>query len=164
MSLNFLLPILLALTALTRVRAAIDTTANPTKCYADNCARAVSGTRSGSDHLKTASADCSTALVITDFPLGATVTSWMTWVEETDTVTVTGVPKAGSDRRQIEFVPIPPYASPCVDYFAYSSACSCLGVTAAVVTDSAVVSSDLRSLLVCIWCFCLEMLMGAVDY
>lgn len=79
-------------------------------------------------------------------------------------MTVTGVPKAGSDRRQIEFVPIPPYASPCVDYFAYSSACSCLGVTAAVVTDSAVVSSDLRSLLVCIWCFCLEMLMGAVDY
>ena len=141
MSLNFLLLILLPFTPLTLVRAAIDTTPNPTKCYADNCARAVSGTRSGPDHLITASADCSSALVITDFPLGATVTSWMTWVEETDTVTMTAAPTAGSQKRQIDFVPIPPYASPCVDYFAYSSACSCLGVTAAVVTDTAMVSS-----------------------
>ncbi|PVH84196.1 hypothetical protein DL98DRAFT_84081 [Cadophora sp. DSE1049] len=139
-----LLLILLTLTHLTL--AAIDTTPNPTKCYADNCARAVSGTRSGPDHLKTASADCSSALVITDFPFGATVTSWMTWVEETDTVTVTAAPTAGSVKRQIDFVPIPPYASPCVDYFAYSSACSCLGVTATVVTDTAVVSSILSYL------------------
>ncbi|KAH7397881.1 hypothetical protein BKA64DRAFT_51692 [Cadophora sp. MPI-SDFR-AT-0126] len=138
-----LLLILLTLTPFSL--ASIDTTPNPTKCYADNCARAVSGTRSGPDHLKTASADCSSALVITDFPFGATVTSWMTWVEETDTVTVTAAPTpiAGNEKRQIDFVPIPPYASPCMDYFAYSSACSCLGITATVVTDTAVTTETI---------------------
>src|SRR6187402_503851 len=119
-------PPILALASLTL--AAIDVSPTPTRCKADNCARAVSGTQRGPDHLRTASSDCSNAFILTDFPFGATITSWMTWVEATSTVTVQ------EKKRQIEFDPVPPYASPC-DYYGYSSACSCLGITPTVVTE-----------------------------
>ncbi|KAF4589891.1 lipase/esterase family protein [Ophiocordyceps camponoti-floridani] len=88
-------------------------------CGGDNCARQVTGTRSGLVPIETRRADCS---------------SFMAAIPETTTTTVTGAdggygyyppyadPKAATD--------VPTYAPACRAAGKYSSACSCWGITA----------------------------------
>ncbi|CZS96700.1 uncharacterized protein RAG0_05913 [Rhynchosporium agropyri] len=108
------------------------------KCKADNCLRALNCTQSGPSHLSTVLADCSSVLITTDHPV-ATITSYSTLAEATNNVFVT----AAIEKRQIiaSSQPLPTYAKPCTDFYAFSSACSCLGVTASVVTGDSHVSS-----------------------
>ncbi|RFU31424.1 hypothetical protein B7463_g4923, partial [Scytalidium lignicola] len=96
-------------------------------CSPDNCARAVTGTQRGFGHQYTASSDCS-AFVGT-----STVTSCITNTVALTTVTVFplqirryGPPASG----------IPLYATACTDSAAYSSACSCFGITQPTVTST----------------------------
>ncbi|KAH8816244.1 hypothetical protein F5884DRAFT_666405 [Xylogone sp. PMI_703] len=96
-------------------------------CHADNCARAVSGTQQGYGHLYTASSDCSS------FVGTSTVTSCVTSTVAWTIVTVTPslLKRYGPSSSSI-----PLYASACTDSEAYSSACSCLGITQHTVTST----------------------------
>lgn len=128
---------------------------NPTACYADNCARAVSGTRFGSSHLSTAFSDCSDAFVSTFFPYGSTTTIWNTGAEATATVVV-----PAKKRQEDEFEGmIPPYAYEACDYGEYESACSCLGVTPATTTNTASVSL-VCCLLFAVWTLGVELIVN----
>ncbi|KAJ9667101.1 hypothetical protein H2201_002620 [Coniosporium apollinis] len=82
-------------------------------CSADNCARAVTGTRRGDPARSSARADCSSFFART-----VTVT-----VGNTETITQTPTPTA-----------VPTYATACSGAARYSSACSCFGVTASTST------------------------------
>jgi hypothetical protein len=101
-------------------------------CNHDNCARAVSGIQQGTTHLAIASSDCSNFLRTTVTAPASTVS-----------VTVTSIVDAsitfGPVKRQVAGT-IPSYASDCVGAAAYSSACSCFGVTPATITAPASVS------------------------
>ncbi|KAL2070077.1 hypothetical protein VTL71DRAFT_14757 [Oculimacula yallundae] len=149
----FLLPLLLLSCLGSFTLATLSTSPTPTptsstpKCNPDNCLRAITGTRTCSTQLSTALADCSSALIITDFPV-STVTLYSTLVDSTSTVLLNPTPPAVANaneiekreemgKRQIKFQTLPSYAKPCTDFYAYSSACKCLGVTASVVTGSA---------------------------
>ncbi|KAB5566245.1 hypothetical protein GE09DRAFT_1106038 [Coniochaeta sp. 2T2.1] len=109
------------------------TTPNPTQCNANNCARAVTGTRSGKmPAVSSRQADCSSFMKVTVTPATSTATS-------TTTVTVTSIMPNKRDNlaiRQVTVVPssIPAYASDCSSAAAYSSACSCWGITATTTT------------------------------
>jgi len=100
------------------------------KCNADNCLRAVTGTRPGQTQTRVdRKADCSSFLQPTVTPDAVIVT-----------VTATAAPvfphKRAIENRQAPDAPftVPAYASPCSGTVRYSSACSCYGVTGAVVT------------------------------
>ncbi|EON70097.1 hypothetical protein W97_09363 [Coniosporium apollinis CBS 100218] len=82
-------------------------------CSADNCARAVTGTRRGDVAQSSARADCSSFFART-----VTVTAG-----NTETITQTPTPTA-----------VPTYATACSGAARYSSACSCFGVTASTST------------------------------
>ena len=115
------------------VFASLQKRADPSGCHANNCLRAIRAT----SLLPQASVDCvspfaqvihpllkalqSSFLVETVTPQPVTVTA---------TLTFTSLPK-----RTAAYGPvIPTYASACSNVSAYSSACSCLGITATTTT------------------------------
>ncbi|MCJ1408961.1 hypothetical protein MMC19_003038 [Ptychographa xylographoides] len=97
-------------------------------CAADNCARAVTGTRLGSSAQQSHFADCSSFMEVVVTPATSTATV---------TATITGAAtnlKRGFEvveRRQVTVTPssVPTYASACSGTARYSSACSCAGIT-----------------------------------
>ncbi|MCJ1245337.1 hypothetical protein MMC30_002541 [Trapelia coarctata] len=107
------------------------------KCNADNCARAVTGTRRGPSFAPSAQADCSSFLLQTSTGPSVTVTEF-TYI----TTTVGGPTEPASivPRNPVVETPppapkaIPAYASPCSGSVRYSSACSCYGITAETIT------------------------------
>ncbi|KAK6342052.1 hypothetical protein TWF730_001534 [Orbilia blumenaviensis] len=125
-----------------------------TKCNADNCARAVTGT-AVKLALESRRADCSsffrttvtpdvftevvwetvtpftvTPVTNTETVFVATVTEYNTVATTTSFITQQPPVKRGLDRRAVTEVPsvVPAYASPCSGTVRYSSACSCWGV------------------------------------
>ncbi|OAA56414.1 Phospholipase A2 [Cordyceps fumosorosea ARSEF 2679] len=94
-------------------------------CNSDNCARAVTGTRRGDAFETTAKADCSRFMT-------KTVTGSVVTV--TNTVTITGAPKASDVTVMNRDMTVPSYASACSGTSRYSSACSCWGITAGTTT------------------------------
>lgn len=108
------------------LRFALATNGTP-GCNADNCARAVTGTRSGKmPDVSSRMADCSSFMLATVTPEPTTVVT---------TVTIT-VEKRGLEARQATVHPsvVPVYASACSGTARYSSACSCWGITATTTT------------------------------
>jgi hypothetical protein len=89
------------------------------ECNADNCARAVTGTRRGDPHIPSARADCSSFLATTV-------------LADAVTITVTAAPSGSATAPASH--PVPGYASACGKSGQYASACSCWGVTGAKVT------------------------------
>ncbi|KAH8908655.1 hypothetical protein BR93DRAFT_994235 [Coniochaeta sp. PMI_546] len=101
-------------------------------CNANNCARAVTGTRTGKmPDVSSRMADCSSFQMVTVTPATSTVTT-------TATVTITNIipGKRDNGNGPVTVSPssIPAYASPCSNAAAYSSACSCWGITATTIT------------------------------
>ncbi|KAK1476831.1 hypothetical protein CNYM01_05736 [Colletotrichum nymphaeae SA-01] len=99
-------------------------------CAGNNCNRQVTGTRDGLLPITSRQADCSSFMQATVTPSPTTVT-----------VTVTAAParlrrNGEIANRQVTALPtlIPAYASSCGDSAAYSSACSCWGITAVTTT------------------------------
>ncbi|KAK3313967.1 putative salivary secreted peptide [Apodospora peruviana] len=86
-------------------------------CNANNCARAVTGTRQGPVFTSKAKQDCSDFVVTTKYGNTVTITA---------ATTPTPVSKV-----------IPTYASACSSSSAYVSACSCYGISSGTVTKSA---------------------------
>ncbi|TVY42107.1 hypothetical protein LSUB1_G002078 [Lachnellula subtilissima] len=97
-------------------------------CHNDNCLRAVAGTRQNPGQVFTASSDCSSFLQTTTTPPATTVTV---------TTTTTRPPSSFLQHKREALKTIPAYASPCPGAADYSSACSCLGVTSAIITAPA---------------------------
>ena len=96
--------------------------ATTTRCNANNCARAVTGTlANGSLRYPAARTDCSSYLAVTEF-----ITSGITVLPKRTAAPVI-------EERQIE-KPIPTYASACTSPNAYSSICNCWGVVAETTT------------------------------
>ncbi|KAL8334386.1 hypothetical protein RB598_008908 [Gaeumannomyces tritici] len=116
-------------------------------CNANNCARAVTGTRDKIPSLETRRADCSAFMLATVTPATVTTTTTIsvtvsksTTSTTTTTTTTTSTTTTGIlDPRQVTQVPslVPAYASACPDAAAYSSACSCWGITARTTTAGA---------------------------
>ncbi|KAJ4148571.1 hypothetical protein LMH87_003035 [Akanthomyces muscarius] len=94
-------------------------------CNADNCARAVTGTRRGDAFGTSAKADCSSFMTKTVTGSAVTVTN---------TVTVTEIPKGTVTVYKRADPTVPTYASACSGTSRYSSACSCWGITASTLT------------------------------
>ncbi|KAG4418276.1 hypothetical protein IFR04_008552 [Cadophora malorum] len=112
-------------------------------CNANNCARAVTGTRIGKIPDQTSRMrDCSSFMLVTVTPATSTITATATI---TSTTTLGGMMKrqaAVLEQRQVTVTPssIPIYASACSSAARYSSACSCWGITARTTTASAPVT------------------------
>jgi hypothetical protein len=103
-------------------------------CNHDNCARAVTGIKQGSIHQAVASSDCSNFLQTTvTAPASMTVVTVTPIVNTTITFELAKLQPTAT---------IPDYASDCKGSAAYSSACSCLGVTATIITAPASVSMN----------------------
>ncbi|KAE9365670.1 hypothetical protein N431DRAFT_473709 [Stipitochalara longipes BDJ] len=100
-------------------------------CTANNCARAVTGT-AAKPALTARQSDCSSFML-------------QSVVLPTTTITVT---EAANKRRQETIVPsiVPTYASACANPSAYSSACSCWGITATTVTAQPTATSIITTL------------------
>ena len=133
-------------------------------CNGNNCARAVTGTRTGKmPDEASRRADCSSFLLATVTPDTRYFRLKKRWLllvsmlisprtDSTSTITLTGfstatavvatttvpLPPARRDGvpRAVTIIPtgIPAYASPCAGASAYSSACSCWGVTGRTTT------------------------------
>ncbi|MCJ1434077.1 hypothetical protein MMC27_003443 [Xylographa pallens] len=114
--------------------AAAAATTTTLKCDADNCLRAV---RASAFPNRSGAADCSSFFEATVTPATSTVT-------QTATVTAfsnkrrraLNAAEEALEARQMTVVPsaIPTYASACSGSVRYSSACSCIGVTATTST------------------------------
>ncbi|KAL7926366.1 hypothetical protein ACQKWADRAFT_280108 [Trichoderma austrokoningii] len=100
-------------------------------CNADNCARAVTGTREGLLPISSRKADCSSFMRATVTPQATTTTITITVHPG-----ITSKPKNDVDYPATTVYPtaVPTYASSCVGAQQYSSACSCWGITANTVT------------------------------
>ncbi|EPE29454.1 hypothetical protein GLAREA_00614 [Glarea lozoyensis ATCC 20868] len=105
-------------TTLALALAATCALAAPSSCNQDNCLRALLAPA------RPAAADCSSYLVKTTTPAAATVTAVVT---SSTAPQSTPAPSAVS-------ATIPTYASACSGVVRYTSACSCVGVTATTVT------------------------------
>ncbi|KAJ2973054.1 hypothetical protein NQ176_g6815 [Zarea fungicola] len=95
-------------------------------CNADNCARAVTGTRRGDAFVTSAKADCSSFMTKT---VTGTAVSTVT-----NTITITAEPNSPTITVVKRDLTVPAYASACSGASRYSSACSCWGITANTVT------------------------------
>ncbi|KAK3937759.1 phospholipase A2 [Diplogelasinospora grovesii] len=95
------------------------------KCAADNCARAVTGTRRGDEFQTTAKSACSSFMQ-------DTVTVPVTTV----TVTATTAVAAAAESQPTTSKTVPSFASACSGAARYASACSCWGITSTTVTVS----------------------------
>ncbi|MCJ1420347.1 hypothetical protein MMC32_006704 [Xylographa parallela] len=124
--------------------AATTSSAAPTttsKCNADNCLRAV---RASAFPSRDGAADCSSFFEATVTPATSTIT-------QTATVTAfankrrraLNAAEDALEARQVTVVPsaIPTYASACSGSVRYSSACSCIGVTATTSTATTPVTT-----------------------
>ncbi|EPE35750.1 hypothetical protein GLAREA_05088 [Glarea lozoyensis ATCC 20868] len=102
-------------------------------CNADNCSRGIAGTN-GSPPRTSRIADCSKLLATTITPSASTVTVSITTTLPTLLATSTII----VDKRQAAVIPgvLPAYATYCKSYAAYTSACSCAGVTQTTVYAS----------------------------
>jgi hypothetical protein len=104
---------------------------NRAACNANNCNRAITGTRDGLTPASSRSADCSSFLLTTVTPAATTVT-----------VTVDDTPTAAAKReelifgRQVTVVPsaVPTYATVACNAAEYATACGCYGITGSVTT------------------------------
>jgi len=111
--------------------SALTITTSNASCDADDCARAVTGTRTGKvPNISSREADCSSFQITTVTPAPSTVTAF---------TTVTSIPPHKRDaiaERQVTITPVsvPTYASACSGAVRYKSACSCWGITATVTT------------------------------
>ncbi|KAK8133375.1 hypothetical protein PG984_005387 [Apiospora sp. TS-2023a] len=112
-------------------------------CYADNCARAVTGTRTAADMPPQASrqADCSSYMHTTVTPAPVTTTTWTYTVEQVKRDVATAVVLGDEPLMQARGAAptIPIYASFCTEQFPgatphYSSACNCWSITASTTT------------------------------
>jgi len=127
----------LVLSAVGFALAALEERGTATKCNNDNCARAVTGTVPyGSTHPAVARSDCSRLLQSTITPPAVTILFTETVVAATTTL-VDVVKRSASP---VSSGVLPAYASPCSDLAAYSSACSCFGVTPITITAWILVS------------------------
>ncbi|KAF2493157.1 hypothetical protein BU16DRAFT_72944 [Lophium mytilinum] len=130
-------------------------------CNADDCARAVNGTRRGYGHPATGTRDCisymttivpvGTAVVETTEISDSTVTIYPPWISSTAAELIGEtrwakrhpVPQYGYFTTSSTKNPIPAYAThACTDLSLYSSACSCMGITAATITASFVTTTS----------------------
>ncbi|EGR44610.1 uncharacterized protein TRIREDRAFT_124059 [Trichoderma reesei QM6a] len=102
-------------------------------CNADNCARAVTGTREGLLPITSRQSDCSSFMQATVTPKATTTTITIT----VDPEVTPKAKRAVANAAPITVTPtaIPNYADPC-DVAHYSSACSCWGIHATTVTAS----------------------------
>ncbi|KAK7942503.1 uncharacterized protein PG986_011616 [Apiospora aurea] len=114
---------------------------NNNGCNADNCARAVTGTRRGPESMSSFRQDCTSFLSTTVTPPMSTVivtTTADSCDEEEDVAPQTLLKRVQEKRAEgaVTVVPtaVPAYASACSGAARYSSTCSCWGVTAAVTT------------------------------
>ncbi|KAK1238085.1 hypothetical protein MKX08_002664 [Trichoderma sp. CBMAI-0020] len=100
-------------------------------CNADNCARAVTGTREGLLPISSRKADCSSFMRATVTPEATTTTITITVHPD-----ITPKPKNDANYAAVTVYPtaVPAYASSCENAKQYSSACSCWGITANTVT------------------------------
>ncbi|KAM7201230.1 hypothetical protein V8F20_004976 [Naviculisporaceae sp. PSN 640] len=108
----------LAISTSTFPSTAVATKCQHGGCHADNCARAVTGTREGPVFTSQAKSDCSSFVVTTVYGHTTTVTA----------------PSTSSDTPSGPTITIPEYASACSSTAAYVSACSCYGITSRIVT------------------------------
>ncbi|KAK8084419.1 hypothetical protein PG997_005690 [Apiospora hydei] len=113
---------------------------NNNGCNADNCARAVTGTRRGPESMSSFRQDCTSFMSTTVTPPMSTVivtTTADSCDEEEDVAPQTLLKRVQEKRAEAVTVfptAVPTYASACSGAVRYSSACSCWGVTAAVTT------------------------------
>ena len=127
----------LVLSAVGFALASLEERGTATKCNNDNCARAVTGTVPyGPTHPAVARSDCSRLLQSTITPPAVTILFTETVVAATTTL-VDAVKRSASP---VSSGVLPAYASPCSNLAAYSSACSCFGVTPTTITASIPVS------------------------
>ncbi|EHK16144.1 uncharacterized protein TRIVIDRAFT_184567 [Trichoderma virens Gv29-8] len=101
-------------------------------CHADNCARAVTGTREGLLPITSRQADCSSFMLATVTPEATTTTITIT----VDPEVTPKIKRAANNGSAVTVFPtsIPTYAANCDSGAVYSSACSCWGITAATTT------------------------------
>ncbi|KAL6901194.1 hypothetical protein GGI43DRAFT_383534 [Trichoderma evansii] len=100
-------------------------------CNADNCARAVTGTRDGLLPISSRKADCSSFMRATVTPNAVTTT-----ITVTVHPGITAKPKNNVNYAAATVCPtaVPTYASACDGAKGYSSACSCWGIKPTTVT------------------------------
>ncbi|KAK8095024.1 hypothetical protein PG997_001709 [Apiospora hydei] len=114
-------------------------------CYADNCARAVTGTRTAADmpNQSVRMADCSSYMTttVTPPPTTTTTTVTVTAAAQNKRVAATAAGRGAPPAMQARAPPamIPTYASFCTESFPgatphYSSACNCWSITASTTT------------------------------
>lgn len=98
-------------------------------CSGNNCNRAITGTRAGLPATTLRQSDCSSFMltVVTPSPVTST-----TWIDGTTKSAASAV-KASAAVTAIPSI-LPTYATQCSSVAAYSSACSCWGITARVST------------------------------
>lgn len=99
--------------------AALASSKTNSKCSKDGCARALTGTRLGTNHPSIAKADCSSFFQKITTP---TITVVVTNTVATATTLIPA-------KRQLPTPGIPFYARVCTEPGSYASACSCLGVS-----------------------------------
>lgn len=133
------------------VLCSVMTKANPSSvCFADNCLRGIRGTRlNAKPPLTSRLADCSSFMQATitpdplsvypspNFPdLYSKITSTTTITATTVTITASPILPLKLELRQETEVPteIPSYATYCSGPSAYSSGCSCAGITQTTLT------------------------------
>jgi hypothetical protein len=115
------------------VFAALRKRQDPPGCHADNCLRAIRATT----QLPQASVDCVSPTYQTIRAL--LIAQQSSFLVETVTpppvtVTITATIVAVAKRTTTYGPVIPTYASACTDVDEYSSACSCIGITATITT------------------------------
>ena len=115
------------------VFAALQKRQDPPGCHADNCLRAIRATT----QLPQASVDCVSPMQKTVHAL--LIAQQSSFLVETITlppviVTITSTIVAAVKRATAYGPVIPTYASACADIDEYSSACSCIGITATTTT------------------------------
>ncbi|MCJ1249986.1 hypothetical protein MMC30_007212 [Trapelia coarctata] len=100
-------------------------------CYADDCARAVTGTVFGPEGIKTHEMDCSSFFSVTVIPV-AVATTTLTPTDPPACLATYNPPL--TTPKTITPTAVPTYASSCSGTSHYSSACSCWGFTLSTTT------------------------------
>ncbi|KAK8131678.1 hypothetical protein PG984_008116 [Apiospora sp. TS-2023a] len=111
---------------------------NNNGCNADNCARAVTGTRLGSASVSAYRQDCTSFMSATVTPPTSTVTVTTTPdtcdEDEAPQTLMRRVHQKRAEGVTVFPTAVPAYASACSGAVRYSSACSCWGVSAVFTT------------------------------
>ncbi|KAK8068826.1 Phospholipase A2 [Apiospora phragmitis] len=109
---------------------------NNNGCNADNCARAVTGTRRGPASISAFKQDCTSFMSATVTPPTSTATVTVTpdTCDEDEQAPLTLKKQKRAEGVTVFPTAVPTYASACSGAVRYSSACSCWGVSAAFTT------------------------------